>query len=347
MTKLFRISDKPMVIAGPCSVESHEQLQEVCAALASDPRVGMIRCGVWKPRTRPGGFEGLGEEALRWMDEERREHAGMRFCCEVAKPEHVEMCAEHGVDAVWIGARTSGNPFQMTELSRALRGSGMGVMVKNPTVPDVEAWIGAIERLTAAGIDDVAAVHRGFATYNTAGVRNAPLWEIPIELKRRMPELSLLCDPSHIGGRSELVAELSQTALDMHMDGLMIECHPSPALALTDSRQQVTPSELRKLLDRLRVRTLGSTAPDELEGLRKQIDAIDVELLRLLRERMAVSEKIGELKARHNMTIFQPSRWQEVLENLIAEGISIGLHPDFVKVIAEEIHKESIKVQKY
>ncbi len=345
MNKIFTINDKPSIIAGPCSIESEQQLRAVAEPLSRDNRIAMIRCGVWKPRTRPGGFEGLGEAALRWIAAVKKDFSSLRFCCEVANPEHVELCLTYGIDAVWIGARTSVNPFLVGELAQALKGTALAVMVKNPITPDVGLWIGAIERLQQAGIDDLAAVHRGFSTYNNFHYRNNPLWEIPIELKRQMPDLPLFCDPSHIGGRRDLVAPLSQMALDLHFDGLLIECHPDPDNALTDSAQQITPAELTSLLDNLKVRQYNAIGPSDLQRLREQLDVIDSELLRLLSQRMQLSKDIGKIKHAHNMPLFQPLRWQQVLEHQIETGKQLGLDEQFIKELSEKIHGESLRMQ--
>lgn len=345
MGKTFYISEKPLIIAGPCSAESEEQMREIVQSLTRETRITMIRCGVWKPRTRPGGFEGMGEEALRWIAGIKRDNSAARFCCEVAKPEHVELCLQYGIEAVWIGARTSVNPFLVSELAEALRGSGMAVMIKNPITPDVELWTGAIERVQNAGISDIAAIHRGFSTYNSTGYRNNPLWDIPIELKRRLPELPLLCDPSHIGGQRELVAKISQTALDLHFDGLMIECHPHPDMALTDGRQQLTPSQLTETLNQLKLHSSGEATPDDLIRLREQIDDIDNQVLRLLSRRMSISSQIGEIKRRHNLHLFQPERWQAVLKRQTDSATAMGLSAEFIKELMETIHAESIRQQ--
>ena len=345
MSKLFAINDKPTIIAGPCSAESPQQLLSVAESLVRDPRVTMMRFGVWKPRTRPGGFEGLGEPALRWATDLRLNYPALRLCCEVARPEHVELCLQYGLDAVWIGARTSVNPFLVGELAEALKGTKMAVMVKNPITPDIALWLGAIERLQQAGLDDIAAVHRGFTTYNNFGYRNNPLWEIPIELRRRLPDIPMLCDPSHIGGRRELVAPLSQMALDLHFDGLTIECHPDPDNALTDSAQQITPDELHLLLDSLRPRNYNETGPSDLQRLREQLDIIDAEILRLLGQRMKISKDIGSLKRAHNMPIFQPQRWQQVIDRQMQAAKDVGLNEEFVLELTEKIHGESLRQQ--
>jgi len=345
MDNIFTIKDSPIIIAGPCSVESEQQLNTIVESLRKDPRVGLIRCGVWKPRTHPGGFEGLGEPALRWISEIKKQRPDLRFCCEVARPEHIELSQRYGIDAVWIGARTTVNPFAMGELAAAMKGSRLSVMIKNPITPDVELWAGAIERIQQVGISDIAAIHRGFATYNNYDYRNNPLWEIPIELKRRMPTLPLICDPSHIGGRRDLIAPLSQMALDLHFDGLMIETHPNPDHALTDSPQQITPEQLTQLLDHLKPRCDSDTAPSELKRLREQLDIIDKQLLKLISQRMEISRQIGVVKHNNNMPIFQPHRWEEVLAHQLADGAAMGLDQHFVKEIAEKIHRESLRMQ--
>lgn len=347
MDKHLQSSSLPIIIAGPCSIENRQQLRDTVTALTKDSRIGMIRCGVWKPRTRPGGFEGLGEPALRWMSELRDENACLPpFCCEVARPEHVELCLKYGITSVWIGARSSVNPFLVGELAEAMKGCSLSVMVKNPITPDVALWLGAIERLQQAGISDIMAIHRGFSTYNNFGYRNNPLWEIPIELKGRMPELPLICDPSHIGGRRELVAQLSQMALDLHYDGLMIECHSDPDNALTDSPQQITPKELGFLLDELKPRQFDTTGPSDLQLMREQLDIIDTQILKLLSQRMKISQDIGSIKRAHNMPIFQPQRWQQVLERQMQTARDMGLDEEFVKELTEKIHGESLRMQK-
>lgn len=339
---------EPFVVAGPCSVESRDQLVSIVESLQQISQVSMIRCGVWKPRTRPGGFEGLGEEALRWMSELRTEseYKDVRFACEVARPEHVELALKYGVHAVWIGARTTANPFMVQELAEILRGSELVVMVKNAPSPDVKLWMGAIERMQKAGVTSVCAVHRGFDVFKNSGYRNTPLWEVPIELRRVMPEVPIICDPSHIAGRREPLQQLSQTALDLGFDGLMLEVHPKPSAALTDSYQQLDPGDFKLLLNSLVIRSTEEVVTDEeLRLLRGQIDQIDEQLLQMLVERLRVSMKIADVKERCNMAVFQPKRWDWVLKQRMEMASQLGLDTDFVKEIFEKIHAESVRTQ--
>ena len=346
MGNIFKDKSKPIIIAGPCSVESRLQLAESVESLAALDEIDMVRCGVWKPRTHPGGFEGLGEPALAWMEEIHKSRPKIQFCCEVARPEHIELCQRYGVNCVWIGARTSGDPFSMEQLAQALWGSGMSVMVKNPLTAEVQLWMGAIERLMRAGIEDIAAIHRGFFVFQgNTPYRNSPLWEIPIELRRRMPELPILCDPSHIGGRREYLHTLMQTASDLGTDGFMVEVHPHPAEALTDKEQQVTAAELQQILRHIVRRNNEKTSNSELEALRRNIDLIDDTLLKKLKERMQISKQIATIKAECNMSVFQPKRWDEVLQQRIANATAMGLDGNFVKAIYEKIHAESVRIQ--
>lgn len=335
------------IIAGPCSVESREQLRETTEALAKTSQVSLIRAGVWKPRTRPGNFEGLGEPALQWMQELAAEY-GVRYCCEVARPEHVALCQQYGIQTVWLGARTTGNPFMVEEICNALRGSGMSVLVKNPMIPDVHLWLGAIERLQAAGIASLTAVHRGFAMYNNHGYRNAPLWEVPLELRRERPDLPLLCDPSHIGGRADLVAPIALAAMQLGYDGLMVEVHPHPEAAQSDPEQQITPDKLTQLIENL---TIAHRTADNgqlaaaLAPLRQQIDDIDHELLGLLARRMKLSQQIASVKQEMQTTVYQPKRWEQVLQDRLQIATALGLNADFTKELLEKIHAESVRVQ--
>ena len=328
-------------------MESRGQLRACMEALQRIPQVQMVRCGVWKPRTHPGGFEGLGEVALEWMSEMKEEFPRLRFCCEVGLPEHVEQALRHGVDAVWIGARTTANPFLVNEVTEALRGTKTTVLVKNAPNPDVELWAGAIERCRKVGLDDIMAVHRGFDMLRNQGYRNTPLWEMPIELRRRMPELPILCDPSHIAGQRELIEDLSRTALDMGFDGLMIEVHPTPDEAFTDARQQITPEALDSLLQRLVVRQTDPASADvQLGLLRGQIDRIDQQLLELYAARFDVVRQIADVKRKGNMSLFQPKRWDKLLQQHLTAGEKLGLSREFVKDILEKIHAESIRIQR-
>ncbi len=337
---------RPYIVAGPCSVESHEQLAEVVQALERVPQVQMVRCGVWKPRTHPGGFEGMGEQALRWIAEQKAAHPAVRFCCEVARPEHVELAMRYGMDALWIGARTTANPFIVQEVTEALRGTEMRVMVKNAPSPDVQLWIGALERCRQVGLKELMAVHRGFDLYKNGDYRNRPLWEVPIELRRLEPELPILCDPSHIAGRRDLVASLAQTAMNLGLDGLMVEVHPHPDQALTDAGQQITPAELEQVLKSLEVRQTDSTVADEqLRLLREQIDLLDSEMLRLLAARLEVVGKIAKVKERGNLAVYQPKRWEQLLRQRRQMAEDCGMNPDFVEELFEKVHAESVKVQ--
>lgn len=342
----FHTDNRPFIIAGPCSVESREQLTQITASLQATQQVDMIRCGVWKPRTRPGGFEGLGEPALEWIAALRAQYPGLRFCCEVARPEHVELCLRHGIDAVWIGARTSGNPFSVGELAQALRGCDIGVLVKNPIAADINLWQGAIERIMQADVAHVAAIHRGFYLYHDGcPYRNKPLWEVAIELQRRLPGLPIFCDPSHMGGHRRYLQELMATASDLGCNGYMIEVHPHPETALTDGDQQVDVAGLVALLASLEAHKHADTVEMQLNTLRQQIDAIDERLIQAMGERMTISRKIARLKMTDHLEAYQPQRWNELLRQRLTTAQSIGLDPHFVRKLYEAIHEESIRTQ--
>jgi len=337
----------PFIIAGPCSAETREQVLGTASAL-SGLGVHLFRAGVWKPRTRPGSFEGNGVQALEWLAEARKE-TGMPVTVEVAEPAHIELALKHGVDVLWIGARTTVNPFQVQHLADALRGISVPIMVKNPVNADVDLWLGAIERFEASGAGAVAAIHRGFSGYTAAaGYRNQPNWPIPIELKRRRPELTLICDPSHITGNRNRIAEVAQKALDMHFDGLMIETHPDPDAAWTDAAQQITPAALGELLRDLRVReefTSDMSSLVQLEYLRQLMDSLDAEIMDLVAKRMELSEKMGEVKRACNLTVFQPGRWREIVETRGQRADALNLSREFVVELYEKIHNESIRKQ--
>lgn len=303
----------------------------------------MFRAGIWKPRTKPGGFEGNGEKALPWMQEVKKE-TGMLTATEVATPEHVELALKYGIDILWVGARTSANPFAMQALADSLKGVDVPVLVKNPVNPDLELWIGALERINGAGIKRLGAIHRGFSSYDKKIYRNLPMWQIPIELKRRIPNLPIVNDPSHIGGRRDLIAPLCQQAMDLGMDGLIVESHCNPDAAWSDASQQVTPDVLDYILSILVIRQETQTT-ENITMLRKQIDEIDNNLIELLAKRMRVSREIGQYKKEHGMTILQTARYSEILDKRGAQGSLLGIAPECVKSIFEAIHEESVNQQ--
>ncbi len=333
---------RPVIIAGPCSAESREQVLNTATELAARG-VKIFRAGIWKPRTKPGGFEGIGVEGLPWM-KEVKQRTGMLTATEVATPHHVFEAIKAGIDILWIGARTVTNPFAMQELADSLKGVDIPILVKNPVNPDLELWVGALERLYGAGIRQMGVIHRGFSSYEKKIYRNAPLWHIPIELKRRYPELTIFCDPSHIGGKRELVAPLAQQALDLKFEGLIIESHCNPDCALSDAAQQITPDVLDYVLKMLVVRDNTQTS-ENIGALRRQIDEIDDQLLSLLATRMKVSKEIGAYKKENNMPILQTGRYNDILENRAKKGQNMGLSTDFVTNIMKAIHEESVKVQ--
>ncbi len=333
---------RPIVIAGPCSAETEEQVMTTARQLAQKG-CHMFRAGVWKPRTKPGGFEGHGEPALVWL-KQVKEETGMLTATEVAKPEHVELAMKYGVDILWIGARTSANPFAMQDLADSLRGAEVPVLVKNPVNPDLELWIGAMERINQAGIKRLDAIHRGISSYDKKIYRNLPMWQIPMELHRRLPNLPIVCDPSHIGGRRELIAPLCQQAMDMGFDGLIVESHCKPDSAWSDAAQQVTPDVLDYILSLLVVRDETQTT-ESILLLRKQIDEMDNSLLELLAKRMRVCREIGQYKKEHNLTVFQAGRYNEILEKRGAQASLCGINPENVAKIFELIHEESVRQQ--
>ena len=335
-------NERPIVIAGPCSAETEEQVMTTARQL-KEKGCHMFRAGVWKPRTKPGGFEGNGEAALPWM-KQVKEETGMLTATEVAKPEHVELCLKYGIDILWVGARTSANPFAMQDLADSLKGVDIPVFVKNPVNPDLELWIGALERINQAGVKRLGAIHRGFSSFDKKIYRNLPMWQIPMELHRRIPALPLICDPSHIGGRRELIAPLCQQAMDMCFDGLIVESHCTPDAAWSDARQQVTPDVLDYVLSLLVVRDEVSTT-EGIRLLRGQIDEFDNQLLELLAKRMRVCREIGQYKKEHNMTVFQANRYSEILEKRGAQASLLGIEPGCAAHIFELIHEESVRQQ--
>jgi chorismate mutase len=335
-------SDRPLIIAGPCSAETEEQVMQTAQQLAQKG-CRIFRAGIWKPRTKPGGFEGNGEAALPWLSQVKKE-TGMLVSTEVATPEHVELALKYGVDVLWVGARTSANPFAMQALADAMKGLDVPVLVKNPVNPDLELWIGALERINQAGIKRLGAIHRGFSSYDKKIYRNLPMWQIPIELHRRIPDLPIICDPSHIGGSRELIAPLCQQAMDLGFDGLIVESHCEPDKAWSDAKQQVTPDVLDYILSLLVIRDEKATT-EGITMLRKQIDELDNQLMDLLAKRMRVCREIGQYKKEHNMTVLQTARYNEILEKRGAQGALCGMGAKFVKKIFEEVHEESVRQQ--
>ena len=343
----FTAVNKPFLIAGPCSAESREQVWQTAEGMKDLP-IQLFRAGVWKPRTRPGSFEGKGEIALLWLQEVKK-HFGFAVTIEVAETEHVELALKYGIDCVWIGARTTVNPFQVQHIADALKGSDIPVMIKNPVNPDVDLWQGGVERIMAAGIKNVAAIHRGFSTYKTSSsYRNQPNWIIPVELRRRIPGLPIFCDPSHITGNASLVAQVAQKAMNIGFDGLMIETHIHPVEALTDAAQQITPEALHSLMNALIIRKEMASDGNgllELEYLRQTADNIDAEIIDLLAKRMEISGQMGDIKRQNNITAYQPERWREIMDTRCAQGNKLALDEQYIAALWQIIHDASIKKQ--
>ena len=333
---------QPIIIAGPCSAETEEQVLNTAKSLAANG-VKIYRAGVWKPRTKPGGFEGVGTDGLKWLKRVKIE-TGMYTATEVATAKHISEALKYDIDMLWIGARTSANPFAMQEIADALEGVDIPVLVKNPINPDLDLWIGAIERIYNAGIKKISAIHRGFSTYDKKIYRNLPQWHIPIELHRRIPNLPILCDPSHIGGKRELVASIAQQAMDLNFDGLIIESHCEPEKAWSDASQQITPDVLDFILKNLVIRDT-TQSNESLSNLRKQIDELDNDLLALLARRMHVSREIGTYKKEHNMPILQTKRYEEILQKRIEQAEEMGMRSNFMNTVLIAIHEESVRHQ--
>ena len=343
---LFSDMKKPVIIAGPCSAESEQQVFETAKAL-KEAGVEVLRAGIWKPRTRPGSFEGVGSEGLHWMQRVQKE-LGMKVSTEVANVKHVYEALKAGVDMLWIGARTTANPFAMQEIADALKGTDIPVRVKNPVNPDVELWIGALERLNMAGLKKIGVIHRGFSTYGKHKYRNIPQWQLPIEIKRRFPDMLMICDPSHISGKREYIHEISQQAMDLGFDGLIIESHICPEIALSDAAQQVTPTSLSEILSQLVIRNVDSENlkyKENIDELRARIDEIDRDLLDLLADRMKVADEIGRYKKENNITILQPNRWDKILAKVFVKGEEKGLDNEFLEKVFKAIHQASIDRQ--
>lgn len=349
MNKMFkRHSDlSPYLITGPCSAESFEQLYATANQLQQHVNFDLFRAGIWKPRTRPNSFEGFGEEALKWLRDVKQE-LNIHTCIEVANSKHVDLALKYGVDVLWIGARTSVNPFSVQDIADALQGTHVPVMIKNPINPDLQLWIGALERIQQSTDADVAVIHRGFSSYGSSLYRNEPMWHIPIDFKRLFPNVPILCDPSHIGGKRDSIYSIAQEAMDLMFDGLMIESHNNPDKALSDAKQQVTPKRLQNILERLILRN-----PDDISGsvllklseLRSHIDSIDETILRDIVTRLELIEKIGVLKKQHNIPILQVERWASILERLTTLGKKLELSEKFLNEFLNSLHTESIRKQ--
>lgn len=338
---------KPLIISGPCSAETEEQVLATALALAKTGKVDVLRAGIWKPRTRPGSFEGIGAKGLPWL-QKAKELTGMPTTVEVATAKQVEAALHFGVDILWIGARTTVNPFSVQDVADALKGVKIPVLIKNPINPDLELWIGAVERIQKSGIDNVGLIHRGFSSYGNTEYRNAPMWHLAIELKRRHPELPMICDPSHISGRRDILQAVAQEAIDLDYDGLMLETHVDPDNAWSDAKQQITPEKFGEMLDNItwrHERTDHREFNTALEKLRNQINGIDDEILQLLGNRMKIAEKIGQYKKENNITILQTNRWNEILDRGVKAGEKLGLTKDFITKYFDAVHLESISRQ--
>jgi len=337
--------ERPIIISGPCSAESEKQVLNTAEKLAANG-IKIFRAGIWKPRTRPNAFEGVGSKGLVWL-KKVKERTGMFTTTEVANVKHVYEALKYGVDILWIGARTTANPFAVQEIADTIRGMDIPVLVKNPVNPDIELWIGAIERINQAGIQRIAAIHRGFSTFEKSGFRNNPQWQIPIELKRRIPNMPLITDPSHICGNRERIFEICQEAMDLNFDGLFIESHIEPDKAFSDSEQQITPEDLRTLLSRLQLRdpNIDNSILLTIGELRAQIDDLDDKIIDIFERRMLISKEIGLYKKRHNITILQPKRWENILDKSLKVGKQRGLSSEFIEKVFRAIHQESIDHQ--
>ncbi len=348
--KEFRLGEKrPLIISGPCSAETREQTLETCVRLAETGVVDMLRAGIWKPRTSPGSFEGVGLKGLAWMAEAKR-LTGLPIGVEVASKKHVEGALEFEVDCVWIGARTTVSPFAVQEVADALKGSGVKVLIKNPMNPDIDLWAGAVRRFEAAGIplEDIGLIHRGFSYFGQSKYRNAPMWPLAFDMRSRFPEMMMICDPSHMAGTTEFLAELSQSAADLRYDGLIIESHVCPSQALSDAKQQVIPGELERLVRSINWRAEANDDPEfvkSLDQFRDQIDQIDGEIFDLLSRRMKISEKIGRVKKDNDVAILQSNRWGAIKERILSQSDRLGLSREFLNEILEAIHVESISRQ--
>lgn len=338
---------RPLIISGPCSAETEQQVIETATRLAKTGKVDALRAGIWKPRTRPGSFEGIGTKGLPWMQQAKKV-TGLPLAVEVATGKQVEDALHFDIDILWIGARTTVNPFSVQEVADALRGANVPVLIKNPINPDLELWIGAVERVAKAGIKNIGLIHRGFSSYGNTEYRNAPMWHLAIEMKRRNPGMMIINDPSHICGRRDILMDVAQKAIDLDFDGLMIETHIDPDNAWSDAKQQITPEKLAEMLDAIVWRKEDSNSEayhQALEKLRQQINHLDDELLQLLGQRMKIADKIGEFKKNNDITILQTNRWNEILEKAYKKGDNIGLSREFITKYFDAVHMESINHQ--
>lgn len=345
VSALFK--NTPLIISGPCSAETEEQVMTTARGLANTGKVDIMRAGIWKPRTRPGSFEGIGTKGLPWLQQAKKE-TGIPVAVEVATAKQVEDALHFDVDVLWVGARTTVNPFSVQEIADALRGVKVPVLIKNPLNPDLELWVGGMERIAKAGIEDLGLIHRGFSSYGNTDFRNAPMWHLAIEMKRRFPNVPMINDPSHICGRRDILQSVAQQAIDLDFDGLIIESHVDPDNAWSDAKQQITPEVLKQMLESIRWRKENVQNEDflsALEKLRQQINQLDDELLQVLSTRMKVAQKIGEYKKNNDITILQTNRWNEILDRAIAKGSHLGLSDEFVTKYMDAVHMESINQQ--
>lgn len=345
--KLSLKNERPLIISGPCSAETEQQTLDTCKALVATGKVDVLRAGIWKPRTKPGCFEGAGLKGLAWMAKAKTE-TGLPIATEVANAKHVESALEFGIDMLWIGARTTVNPFSVQDIADALRGTDIPILVKNPMNPDITLWAGAVERLQKVGVQNVGLIHRGFSSFGMNIYRNSPMWHLAIDMRRRLPEIPMICDPSHITGNRDLLFDVSQEAADLNYDGLIIESHCNPTEAWSDADQQLTPNDLEKLLDKIVWRNETIERPEfqmAIDRLRGQIDQYDAELFELLSRRMKTAEGIGEIKRDNNVTILQTRRWDDIVNRVIDNSDKLGLSREFLSILLNAIHMESISRQ--
>lgn len=332
------------LIAGPCSAETKQQVLSIAQEISTITEVKWFRAGIWKPRTRPNQFEGIGTKGLRWLAEVKKT-TSLKTITEVATPHHIEKCLEYGIDGIWIGARTTTNPFSVQELAESLKGVKIPIFIKNPLNPDIKLWIGAIERIISSGNDNISAIHRGFSFADNGIYRQTPYWKMPIELKRLMPNLPIICDPSHIAGNRMLIKEISQTALNIGLNGLMIEAHNNPKEALTDNLQQITPLDLKKLLKELNIPINNLEDINPIYTLREEIDSLDYQLINILKQRMNLSVDVAKIKKEQNIPILQVKRFEEMIQKRLKNARNKNLSDEFIKEIFESIHEESIRIQ--